>query len=128
MPTITEIGAVSGGGPGGAPSSVHAYPSWSMAVQQAAAQSFMTYPSDTASRIGRRSSSTLGSASARELGLSSRARTASMKPSRSKASVKTRWTWVEVSCAETIVASHLRLTRSSMTVAATPARVKCAVS
>jgi hypothetical protein len=42
--------------------------------------------------------------------------------------VTTTWTWVEVSSAETISASHLRLTRSSTTVAATPARVKWVVS
>jgi hypothetical protein len=37
-------------------------------------------------------------------------------------------TWVEVSSAETISASHLRETRSSTTVAATPALVKWVVS
>jgi hypothetical protein len=42
--------------------------------------------------------------------------------------VNTTWTWVEVSSAETISASHLRLTRSSTTVAATPARGKWVVS
>jgi hypothetical protein len=50
------------------------------------------------------------------------------RPSRSSASVNTTWTWVEVSSAETISASHLRDMRSSITVAATPARVKWVVS
>ena len=76
-----------------------------------------------ASRIGRAGSSTVGSTSP-----SWRAPTSSSSPSRSSASQNTTWTWVEVSSTETISASHLRLTRSSTTVAATPARVKWVVS
>ena len=37
-------------------------------------------------------------------------------------------TWVEVSSDDTMSAIHLRLTRSSITVTATPARVKWVVS
>jgi hypothetical protein len=59
---------------------------------------------------------------------SCRAATSSSRPSAGSASVTTTWTWVEVSSTETISASHLRLTRSSTTVAATPARVKWVVS
>jgi hypothetical protein len=61
-----------------------------------------------ASSTGRDESSTVGSTSP-----SCRAATSSSSPSRSSASVKTTWTWVEVSSAETISASHLRLTRST---------------
>ena len=42
--------------------------------------------------------------------------------------VKTISIWVEVSSAETISAIHFRDTRSSTTVTATPALVKCDVS
>jgi hypothetical protein len=76
-----------------------------------------------ASRIGRAGSSTVGSTKP-----SWRAVMRASSPSRSKASVNTTWTWVEVSSAETISASHLRDTRSSITVAATPARVKWVAS
>jgi hypothetical protein len=76
-----------------------------------------------ASRTGRAGSSTVGSTRP-----SCRAATSSASPSRSNASVNTTWTWVEVSSAETISASHLRLTRSSTTVAATPAAAKWVVS
>jgi hypothetical protein len=44
------------------------------------------------------------------------------------ASVNTISSWVEVSSAETMSAIHLRDTRSSITVTATPAFVKCVVS
>ncbi len=77
----------------------------------------------TASRTGRLGSSTVGSARP-----SWRALTRSSSPSCSSASVNTTWTWVAVSSAETISASHVRDTRSSVTVAATPARVKWVVS
>jgi hypothetical protein len=76
-----------------------------------------------ASRIGRAGSSTVGSTR-----LSWRAVMRASSPSRSNASVTTTWTWVEVSSAETTSASHLRETRSSITVAATPALVKWVVS
>jgi hypothetical protein len=76
-----------------------------------------------ASSTGRLGSSTVGSTRP-----SWRAATSSARPSRSSASQKTTWTWVEVSSADTISASHLRETRSSTTVAATPARVKWVVS
>ncbi len=76
-----------------------------------------------ASSTGRAGSSTVGSTRP-----SWRALTSSSSPSRSSASVNTTWTWVEVSSAETTSASHLRLTRSSTTVAATPAWVKWVVS
>ena len=82
----------------------------------------------TASRMGRAGSSVPGSASGRPVGPSSRTITSAIRSSRSNASVNTTWTLVEVSSPETMVASHLRETRSSMTVAATPARVKCVVS
>jgi hypothetical protein len=42
--------------------------------------------------------------------------------------VNTTWTWVEVSSAETISASHLRDTRSSITVTAVFALMKWVVS
>jgi hypothetical protein len=76
-----------------------------------------------ASRIGRAGSSTLVSTRP-----SWRAPTSSSRPSRSNAWVKTTSSWVEVSSPLTISASHLRLTRSSITVAATPARGKWVVS
>src|SRR5215207_2168843 len=65
-----------------------------------------------------------GSSTVRSTRPSWRAATRSSRPSRSNASVKTTWTWVEVSSAETISANHLRDTRSSTTVAAMPALVK----
>jgi hypothetical protein len=46
-------------------------------------------------------------------------------PSAARASVKTISTCLEVSSAETMWAIHLRETRSSTTVTATLARVKC---
>jgi hypothetical protein len=76
-----------------------------------------------ASSTGRDGSSTLVSTRP-----SWRAVMRSSKPWRSNASVNTTWTWVEFSSAETISASHLRETRSSTTVAATPALVKWVVS
>jgi hypothetical protein len=76
-----------------------------------------------ASSTGRDGLSTVGSTSP-----SWRAATSSSSPSASSASVNTTWTWVEVSSTETISASHLRLTRSSTTVAAIPAQVKWVVS
>jgi hypothetical protein len=76
-----------------------------------------------ASRTGR-----LGSSRAGSTRPSWRAWTSSSSPSASSASVNTTWTWVEVSSAETTSPSHLRLTRSSITVTATPARVKWVVS
>ncbi len=79
--------------------------------------------SDTASRMGRLSSSTLGSTRPSAL-----ASTGSRRPSAARASPKMISTWVEVSSAETMSAIHLRDTRSSITVTATPARVKCDVS
>ena len=76
-----------------------------------------------ASRTGR-----LGSSRAGSTRPSWRAWTSSSSPSAWSASVNTTWTWVEVSSAETTSPSHLRLTRSSITVTATPARVKWVVS
>jgi hypothetical protein len=69
-----------------------------------------------------------GSSTVRSTRPSWRAQTRASSPSACSASVTTTWTWVEVSSAETISASHLRLTRSSTTVAATPAAVKWVVS
>jgi hypothetical protein len=77
----------------------------------------------SANSTGRDGSSTVGSTRP-----SWRAVTRSSRPSRSSASVNTTSSWVEVSSALTISASHLRETRSSITVAATPARVKWVVS
>jgi hypothetical protein len=76
-----------------------------------------------ASSTGRDGSSTVGSTRP-----SWRAVTRSSSSSRSNASVNTTWIWVAVSSADTISAIHLRDTRSSTTVAATPARVKWVVS
>jgi len=76
-----------------------------------------------ASRIGRDGSSRL-----RSTRPSWRAATSSASPSRSSASQNTTWTWVAVSSADTISAIHLRETKSSITVAATLAWVKCVVS
>ena len=50
------------------------------------------------------------------------------QPSAASASVNTISTWVEVSSADTMWAIHLRDTRSSTTVTAIPARMKCVVS
>jgi len=79
--------------------------------------------SDTASRIGRCGSSTVGSTRP-----SWRAVTLSMSPSAMRASVKASWTWVEVSSTDTTVVSHLRDTRSSNARAAMPALGNCVVS
>src|SRR6266516_7849736 len=68
-----------------------------------------------ASRMGRDGSSVVGSTRP-----SWRAVTSSTRPSRSSASVTTTSTWVEVSSAETMWASHLRLTRSAITVGPRP--------
>src|SRR5512132_642109 len=65
--------------------------------------------SEAASSSGR-----VGSSTARSTRPSWRAATSPSKPSRSKASVNTTWTWVEVSSALSRVASHLRLTRSTI--------------
>jgi hypothetical protein len=51
-----------------------------------------------------------------------------MRPSATRASVKTISTWVEVSSELKMSAIHLRLTRSSITVRADLAAVKCVVS
>jgi hypothetical protein len=80
--------------------------------------------SDTASRIGRASSSTPRSM----VPSSWRASTASSRPSASSAAVKATSTWVWVSSLLTISVIHLRLTRSSMISTAIPARVKWVVS
>jgi len=76
-----------------------------------------------ASRTGRAGSSAVGPARP-----SWRAVVRASSPSRTNASVNTTWTWVTVSSAETISASHVRDTRSSVTVAATLAWVKWVVS
>jgi hypothetical protein len=79
--------------------------------------------SDTASRIGSRSSSVSGST-----GWSARASTSGRRPSAARASLKTISTWLEVSSALTMSAIHMRLTRSSTMVTAMAHRVKWVVS
>jgi hypothetical protein len=80
----------------------------------------------TASRIGRRSSSVVGSISPS----APRSKASSNNPSASNASMNTTWICVEVSSAETIVASHFRVTRSMTAVAPMPSqprKMRCVI-
>jgi hypothetical protein len=79
--------------------------------------------SETASRIGRAGSSTVGS-----MGRSWWAVMEVSRPSVSSASVKPSCTWVEVSSTLTISVIHFRETRSSIASTAIPAAGKCVVS
>jgi hypothetical protein len=78
--------------------------------------------SEIARRMCRRSSSAEGST-----GSSALSSTNAIRPSATRASVKTIPTWVEVSSELKMSAIYLRLTRSSTTVSADLARAKCVV-